>query len=547
MVVAEPNRGHSLLQSGRWAEARAAFEAALEQEETPEDLSGLATALLWCGELMPSIQCHQRAYNASRAVGDGIAATFSALTVSILYNCYLGNESAARGWLSRAETAAHTVDPLPVQGYLWSFKGYVAMDRDLQLSEDLQRRALGHARATSDRDLELIAMASLGALLTRAGRVQEGLSFVDEAMAALSAEEYSRIDTVVIVCCAMLMACEAGADLRRAKEWCSIADQFHERYGCPFLFGECRSIYGRLLMMLGRWPAAERQLRTAIEATREAFPPVFLGAVASLAELKVKQGRLEEADALLKGLEYEVRPALALASVRMAQHRPDAAAQLLERAMRRLDSRTIASIQALERLVEARLMADDSEGAANALAELQEITRDSSWPEARARAAMATGRVKAFVDDVDAAIEQYEEAVACFSQLGMPYEMASARLALASVGQGQYRELAISEAEGALDTFERLGAQPGSDAASALLRALGHGTRPGPRTQGLLTIREQEVLSLLRSGLSNPEIADRLVISRKTAAHHVSSLLAKLGVRNRAEAVAFASRPAVEA
>lgn len=544
MVIAGPDSGHALLQQGRWADARAAFEASLSGKETPDALSGLATALLWCGELMPSIQCHQRAYNASRSLGDGLSAAFSALTVSILYNCYLGNESAAQGWLARADTAANTIDPFPVQGYLWSFRGYMAIDKDPHVSEELQRRALEHARLTNDHDLELIAMASLGAVLTRAGRVQEGLSFVDEAMAALSGGGYSRVDTVVIVCCAMLMACEAGADLRRAREWCAIADQFHERYGCPYLFAECRSIYGRLLVTLGRWPVAERQLLRAIDVTRDTFPPIFFASVASLADIRLRQGRLEEADALLKGLEHEVRPSIALAGVRLAQHRPDAAEQLLQATLRRLDPQTVISIQAMALLVESRLMADNKEGAVNALNGLQEATCDSSWPEAQARAAMAAGRVMAAIGNADAAMTHFEDAVAGFSQLGMPFEIAHARLAFATVAKETYPELAASEAQNALAIFEDLGAQPSIDAAAALLRAMGHGARPGPRGRGLLTLREQEVLSLLRSGLTNPEIAERLVISRKTAAHHVSSLLSKLGVRNRAEAVAFAARQA---
>jgi len=55
-----------------------------------------------------------------------------------------------------------------------------------------------------------------------------------------------------------------------------------------------------------------------------------------------------------------------------------------------------------------------------------------------------------------------------------------------------------------------------------------------------LTPREREVLALMVEGLNNPEIAERLVVSRSTAKAHVSSILSKMGVSGRAEAIAVA-------
>jgi len=57
-----------------------------------------------------------------------------------------------------------------------------------------------------------------------------------------------------------------------------------------------------------------------------------------------------------------------------------------------------------------------------------------------------------------------------------------------------------------------------------------------------LTQRELEVLALMVEGLTNPEIAERLTISRATASSHVSHILHKLGVSNRAEAIVLAVR-----
>jgi DNA-binding NarL/FixJ family response regulator len=100
----------------------------------------------------------------------------------------------------------------------------------------------------------------------------------------------------------------------------------------------------------------------------------------------------------------------------------------------------------------------------------------------------------------------------------------------------------MAEARAALEAFARLEAARDVDAATAVLRSLGVRSSTGGKGGGPLSKREGEVLELLGHGLSNPEISDRLFISRKTVEHHVGNILSKLGLRTRGEATAYAAR-----
>jgi DNA-binding NarL/FixJ family response regulator len=100
----------------------------------------------------------------------------------------------------------------------------------------------------------------------------------------------------------------------------------------------------------------------------------------------------------------------------------------------------------------------------------------------------------------------------------------------------------------ALDMLHDLGAQPAAAVVARRLRSLGARSLPrGPRpataaNSAGLTSREVQVLTLLATGLANSEIAARLVLSDRTVDNHVSAILRKLGVRNRAAARTAALR-----
>jgi len=129
----------------------------------------------------------------------------------------------------------------------------------------------------------------------------------------------------------------------------------------------------------------------------------------------------------------------------------------------------------------------------------------------------------------------WRRAAEAWKEIGCPYEEA---MALADGDESA--QLA------ALEIFKRLGAAPAADRVRQALRAAGaHGVPRGPRPSTQknpagLTNRQVEVLGLIANGLSNAEIAERLFISYKTVDHHVSTILAKLEARTRAEAVAVA-------
>jgi LuxR family transcriptional regulator, maltose regulon positive regulatory protein len=177
------------------------------------------------------------------------------------------------------------------------------------------------------------------------------------------------------------------------------------------------------------------------------------------------------------------------------------------------------------------------EEAASAVEALRSLEGQVGTVALRACADRAEGVLACGRGDHDRSRALLEDAVDAFERSGAPFEAARARLELATclIALGR-TEAAEREARAALDRLVELRADAGR--ARRILAAAGG----KDVSLGALTPREREVLGLLAEGLTNRQIADRLVVSEHTVHRHVTNLLRKLDLPSRTAAAAHAVR-----
>ena len=199
---------------------------------------------------------------------------------------------------------------------------------------------------------------------------------------------------------------------------------------------------------------------------------------------------------------------------------------------------TLNQVPLLRLWVDVQLALGQIDLAQHAVERLETLVQQTHSDLLLAQVDLAKGQIKRHRGDADAQ-DDFQAALDHLQAYEQSLLAGRARLEMARLLSSSDRAAAVMWARAALASLERLGAAHDADEAANLLRQLGVAAHPGPRLQAPLTQREAEVLSLIAQGLSNREIADRLVISPKTAEHHVSQILSKIGARSRAEAAAL--------
>jgi DNA-binding NarL/FixJ family response regulator len=323
--------------------------------------------------------------------------------------------------------------------------------------------------------------------------------------------------------------------------WNEVVMAFMQRSGHAGLLEFCGTCCAEVLIANGELTEAEGWLaRTLSELEGTGYRARCVHPAAKFAELRMLQGRVEDAERLLAGYEDRTDALRATARLHLLRGEPAIAAALLHRRLNQVGDGLLA-LPLLALLVEVQVARGDAASARGSAERLAAIARSTGQARQLAAADLALGRSGRAAGDLDAR-ERLEAAILEFAELEMPLEAAAARIELATLLADAEPEVAANEARLAVEAAERAGAVALADRAAALLRDLGGPARTGPKLLGLLSKRETEVLRLLAEGLTNAEIAARLFISTKTAGNHVSSVLSKLHLRSRSEAAAYAVR-----
>jgi DNA-binding CsgD family transcriptional regulator len=535
-IVDDLERARQAFERRDWATAY--DQLAVVADLGLEDLLKLATAAYLAGDNDVSVRALQRGYQVAVEGGDTLAAVRFALLLGLVLSAR-GESAVAGGWTSRAQRLLADQPDVVEHGYLLIHDFFRCLDQqDFPGALRVATEMAATGRRFGEPDLLAQGLVCEGRTLMYAGQVPEGLALLDEAMVGVAAGEVSPIFAGNTYC-AMIEACQEVLDFGRASAWTTALTRWCDTQpGLVPFTGQCAVHRGQILRLRGAFVAALEEYEGACRRYAATGAPAAAGfAMSESGDVLRIRGAYAQAESCYdqaSGFGYEPQPGLAL--LWLARGRLPAAVA----AVRRLLAETGGSVQRSRMLpaaVEILVATDSGDEAEAAAAELTKISEAFGCNGLRATAAYCGGLAALASGDVHRALPQARQAKQLWGDLQAPYEVARARVL---VGKA-FRELgdedsATAELTSALRTFTDLGAVADRQEVEKLL---------GRNAPGGLTQRELEVLRLVASGNSNNVIAQRLVLSEKTVARHLSNIFAKLDVPSRTAAAAYAREHAL--
>jgi DNA-binding NarL/FixJ family response regulator len=528
-------RGREAFDTKAWGDAYADLSAAdRESPLGPDDLERLAVSARLTGRDEDSAEIWARAHHEHVRLGNvprAARATFW-LAMGLLER---GEMARGGGWLARGRRLLEeTQEDCVERGYLLAPTAVLSLYQgDPATALPIFEEAGAIADRFGDSDAMTLTKLGKGQALIMLGQTVQGVAWLDEAMVAVTAGEVSPV-VAGIVYCAVIDACQEIFDLRRAHEWTSALSSWIE--GQPDLVpfrGQCLVHRAQILQLHGAWPDAVGEAQRACE--RLSGQPAVGMAFYQQAELHRLGGEFALAEeGYRQASEFGHSPQPGLALLRLAQGQGGGALAAIRLAVDEAQDR-VTRARLLPALAEIALSAGDVPLARGAADELSRVAAAFNAPLLHAISAQATGAVLLAEGDPKAALQALRPAWKAWQEMEAPYEAARVRALIAQA----CRELgdedtAAMEFEAARRALQHLGAQPDVARVEKLSRGA------ALKAEGGLTAREVEVLRLVAAGRTNRAIADKLVISEKNVARHVSNIFTKLGLSSRSAATAYA-------
>jgi DNA-binding CsgD family transcriptional regulator/tetratricopeptide (TPR) repeat protein len=527
----QSGQARELHTQSRWAEACVQFAAADRAERLDaDDLERYAEAAQILGRGDEAIQLLRRAFDLRIDAGEVDQAITSAfwLFQALIINAEFAR---ARGWAAQLRRSMPDVD----NGWFLFTEAYflIAAGNYDQAAELLAHAADIGARR---RETDLIAFATTvwGRALIKAGRLEEGLSRLDEAMLPVVERDTSPRATSMMYCSA-IATCHEAREFGRAREWTHALGAWLDslpRLGGAY-FGNCRIYRAYLMCLRGSWQDALEEVAFVCDDLSGNYGQLIAGhAYYQLAEIHRLLGNPEAEDGYRRAAELGGPTQPGLSQLRLAQGEVDKALLGIRRALAETQGQ-LERLDLLTAAVTILLAAGDIDAARQATAELASIAAVYSTPGVQAELAAARGAVALSNGDPATALPLLRNAARFWREIDAPHAVATVSvligLACRAVGDEEAAEVELTSAR---STFARLGARPDVHRVDELL----HPTR----AEGPLSAREIEVLKLVAAGKTNHAIATELFVSERTVHRHVSNIFDKLGVHSRTAAASYA-------
>ena len=381
---------------------------------------------------------------------------------------------------------------------------------------------------------------------SRCAQVEEGMRCLDEATATALEGEATIPISGAWACCFLVTACTAVLDYERAFEWCDRIAEFAERYGSRYMLAFCRAEYGAVHLWRGRWARGRGDARGLGRGLLALAPgvgrrrrwsgwPSCGGGRAGAAEAA---RLLDQAGAVVDGAAL---PGPARARPRRRRSGPSSLPSGCCASCPR--DRELDRAPALELLVRARIARGELEearrGARGAARDRAAVGTRAAARLRRPRRGDARGRAAATTSGPARCSRTRSIASSEAARRSRPRRRGSSSRRSLRRARSQRCGRAGGDAPrsiGSSSSAPRRRRSAPRDSLDASRRAA------TARAPPELTPREREVLRLLAEGLTNRQIAERLVVSEHTVHRHVTNILRKLDLPSRTAAAALAVR-----